>query len=160
MKKIILIAAALFFIYGCKKLKNDVDDSEHPITDLNHITAVANGKNFAADTYVASGNVSNTGLYSITGTNAVAAGKPAIYLSGKVKTGTYAFGTLPLNETQSATYEFNKVKYRAISGTMVIAEIDTLKNLKKLVGTFSFNTDTVKGIFYKITEGNIYYTEN
>jgi hypothetical protein len=159
MKKIILIAAALFFIYGCKKLKNNVDDTEHPISELNQLTAAISGKTFAADTYVTSANLSNSGLYSITGTAGVVNGKPAISLSGKVKAGTYAFGTLPASETQSATYELNKVKYHAVSGTMVITEIDTLKSVKKLIATFNFRTDTIKGAFYQVTEGNVIYSE-
>jgi PBP1b-binding outer membrane lipoprotein LpoB len=159
MKKIILIAGILFFLYGCKKAKNNVNDTEHPVTILNQLTAVANGKTFAADTYVTSANVSNTGVYSIKGTAAVVNGMPAISFWGKVKTGTYTFGTLPAAETQSAIYELNKVKYRAISGTMVITEIDTLKSVKKLIATFNFNTDTVKGTFYEVTEGNVIYSE-
>jgi hypothetical protein len=160
MKKIILIASILlFFMYGCKKSNNNVDDTEHPIIVVNQLTAVANGKTFTADTYVNSVNPSNNGLYLIKGTAAASVGIPAISIWGKVKAGTYTFGTLPAAETQSATYEINKVKYYAVSGTMVITEIDTLKSLKKLIATFNFNTDTVKGSFYEVTEGNVIYSQ-
>lgn len=160
MKKVIFITLALISVYGCKKLKNSVDDTETPLSELNQLTAVINGKSFSADSYGTSVNVSNSGLYFMSATATVSTGSPAISLSGKVKTGTYTFGSLPTNETQSATYEINKVKYRALTGTMVIAEIDTLKVLKKLVATFNFKTDTVKGVSYQVTEGNVIFNEN
>jgi hypothetical protein len=157
MKKIILIAFAAISVCGCKKYE-PID--QEPTPEPNHLTAVVNAKTFSADAYTTALNVSGSGLYSLTGTSTVSVGSPTFSFSGKVKTGTYTFGTLPANETQTATYEFNKVKYHAVSGTMVITAIDTLKSLKKLEATFNFKTDTVKGVSYDITEGNIYFTGN
>jgi hypothetical protein len=157
MKKIILIALTAFSVYGCKKYSPIETD---PTPEPNHLTAVVNVKTFTADSYSTSLNVSNSGLYSLTGTSTVNVGNPAFSFSGKVKTGTYTFGTLPANETQTVTYEFNKVKYHAVSGTMVITAIDTLKNLKRLEATFNCKTDTVKGVSYEVTEGSVYFTQN
>jgi hypothetical protein len=157
MKKIILIAITVFSVYGCKKYSPLETD---PTPEPNHMTAVVNVKTFTADSYNASLNVSNSGLYVLTGASTVNVGNPAFSFSGKVKTGTYTFGTLPANETQVATYEFNKVKYHAVSGTMVITAIDTLKILKRLEATFNFRTDTVKGTSYEVTEGSIYFMQN
>lgn len=157
MKKIALIACAMVAVCGCKKYEPIETD---PTPEPNHLTATVNVKTFSADTYSTSLNVSGSGLYYLTGTSTVSVGSPAFSFSGKVKAGTYTFGTLPANETQAATYEFNKVKYHAVSGTMVITAIDTLKSLKKLEATFNFRTDTVKGISYEITDGSIYFTGN
>jgi hypothetical protein len=158
MKKVILIALALLSIYGCKK-GQPIEPIE-PLPEPNHLTAVVqHGKTFTADSFGTSVNILSPGLYFLTGTSTASAGSPSISLSGKVKTGTYTFGTLPANETQTATYEINKVKYKAISGTMVILAIDTLQVLKRLEATFSFKTDTVKGVSYDVTEGNLYFTE-
>ncbi len=158
MKKIILIALTLFSVCGCNKKYEPVEPDPNP--EPNHLTAVVNVKTFSADTYTTALNVSNSGLYYLTATSNVSVGKPAFSFAGKVKAGTYTFGTLPEKETQTAVYEFNKVKYHAVSGTMVIMAIDTLTSLKKLEATFNFKTDTVNGTSYEITEGSIYYNGN
>lgn len=155
MKKIVLSALVCVSICACKKKDETPVPTAPTSSSTRHCTATVNGSAFSADSY---GSFS-TGLpyYNITCSNQTT-GNPQIQLSGKFETGVHPVGVAP--NYYSGMYRINNVTYTAVSGSFNITRNDTTTSgpyVEHYTATFEFNTDTIGGVSYQVTNGSIDY---
>lgn len=157
MKKTVLITLSIFALYSCKKKDTTPTPTNTTPTSTKHCTAKINGGAFAADSYssFSFGNILTQ--YNISAFTAQGAGSPTIQLSGNIQTGVHPVGSYP--DYYSGSYTINNVTYTAKTGSFNITTLDTLNgSVKHFTATFNFNTDTISGVSYQITEGDINYS--
>jgi hypothetical protein len=154
MKKVVYASLIVVLLYACKKQEDVIKEPETP-KNAEHLTATVNGASFTADTHGCLSSVLPSGIrFYYQGTGNLIAGTPAINLSGSIKKGTFQFGKGIYVNT--ASYTIDKVKYSAIRGSMTVTEIDsTEKAISYLKATFEFETDTIKGVSFKVTNGDV-----
>lgn len=150
MKKTALACLMIAGLLSCKKDK-DKDPEPTPVELPTIVSAVINGEAKKCNTSCFSSSKSGgmrSAYFYINGIN------ESIYFSPDdfPAPGTYSlvkFGDPYLMYSKNNTY------YRAVSGTIVITQIDTSANgvINKLNATFNFKTDTTAGVFFNITDG-------
>jgi hypothetical protein len=150
----------VFVIVSCKKKEGSKETS--PATSTNTtsstknkiITAKVNGQNWSSSEY--GWSMAKMGnLYSFNAQTSFNNPFSSISVSTSYTTGVINLtGTWPF-EIRYTTEQ--GVKYSSISGTLNIIEFDTTGSsiAKKFKGSFSFLTDTINGVSYTITDGNI-----
>jgi hypothetical protein len=157
MKKIILITFICLSIAACKKK----EETPTPLVTapVKHCTAKVNGVAFSANYYASSG--SSHKWYDITGSLGYTPPETSIRFTGKTALGIHTLGLYP--NDYIGIYTINNVSYYSISGTINITAIDTSNTSnplpKKISALFNFNTDTLSGVSYQITDGDINYVE-
>lgn len=159
--KNILLAFVLIGIFSCKKKKDDTTEETPPVvtpTKGNTMTAKVNGNawaimgnNTSSAKIDQSMNSGSPKQYVFIGRSESSLYKNAIWLYTPFTTGTVDLRTTP---GCSAIYFDNSgVGYYIKSGSMNIATMDTSK--VKFKATFSFITDSIGNVGYKIDEGAI-----
>ncbi|MES2284466.1 MAG: hypothetical protein V4547_02175 [Bacteroidota bacterium] len=158
MKKVVLSALVFVSIFACKKEKTPVT----PVVTgpTKHCTATVNGSAFTAGYYTLSGGGDHI-FYDISADTGVLPGptQPTIRLEGKIQTGIHALGLPAWPNVYTAIYKKDNVNYYSVSGSINISAFDTSGTtiLKHFTATFNFNTDTIAGTSYQITNGDIDY---
>jgi len=153
MKKKFLIAALVATLFACKKEKTETPASLGGTPGkTKHCTATVNGSSFAADSY---SSIIPYG-YVINAFN-LSSGQPTIIVQGQCAIGTYSIFPFSPNRV---SYKINNVTYTGTSGSINVTQIDTTGGyVKELEATFIVNTDTISGVSYQITNGDIYYKQ-
>ncbi len=152
MKHLILPSLFLLMIFSCKK-KQDTEPQPEPAPLPNQVYVKINGEekkcNMACFYGSNSGNSRST-YFNLEGTT------DKIYFGcfELPKPGTHE---LILNKQPTMIYIKNNAYYKAMSGTLVISDIDTSSGgvINKMVASFNFKTDSASSEIYTITDGSI-----
>lgn len=167
MKKTNLLIALLVssaLILSCKK-KDKTSDSEPTSSTtttttggtpahVNTFTAVVNGQNWSTVSYL----TFHAGYsYGVTGQSANNNPYTVISSAFSYTTGTFALSKFGLYNMRYID-QANTI-YKSRNGTLTISELDTSATggLIKVKATFSFQTDTVNGQTYNLTQGVVDY---
>ena len=152
MKKILFGTLLCLSFWACKK--EEAPASPAAPSQTKSCTATVNGTAFSANSY--SSITTTVPHYNISCSNQ-SSGNPTIQLNGLFQTGIHPVGIYP--NYFSGTYRINNVNYTAVSGNFNISKNDTLSGhvVSHFTATFNFNTDTIAGVSYQITNGAIDY---
>ncbi len=173
MKKSIMVFSialiASTVILSCKK-KEEPAPAPAPVNNtppahVNKMTAKVNNADWAMASqngYFATFVSSAGGNYSFGAQNSFNSPYTFISVSFNYTTGLVTFGQTLDN---SARYkDANGTNFTARTGTLNISNVDTVNSkgsiFAKLSATFSFNTDTIGGTSYQITNGVIDYQKS
>ena len=166
MKRIILFTSLLSVILiSCSKKDNSTPSSSSNATNTTtpsqQVTATVNGVSFvSAAKYGFSKGSMGSGVFityflTVT-TDYTNSAKPHMQLNfpgNKIHTGSFPLVQDYVNI--GAIYSENGTDYNAAGGTINITAIDTAdRTISKFTATFSFNTDTIAGKHFSITNGN------
>ena len=153
-RSVIVILFILALLTGCKK-KDKKEESTTPTTTTPvsyQISAKVNGvEEHCNDCYSA---VYSGGFRDCVLNLNSSAEQIWITWDSLPVTGTY---TLVKYGRPSVSYQKNSSFYNALTGTLNLTSVatSTYGDVSQITATFNFKTDTLKGQFFNITEGNI-----
>ncbi len=146
------ISIGVMLFASCKKQEDTPAATTPPVTPVT-LTAAVGGSNVSG-TYISwstSGNLKNVN-WALANNNSIG------FTSTQPVAGTYS---LSFTGNQFFSMYYNGKNFSSKTGTVNITQIDTVadKHIKTLKATFSFNTDTVSGVSYSVSNGVINWTE-
>jgi len=153
MKKLLVFMPLLIAAVSCKK---DLPPVVAPTLPVKQLSVKVNGSAEGCSTCYGGSSSGGTqeANFAISSNEAV-----RLFFEGIPPAGTYSLSSS--NYSVSMIYEringLSYTYYHAVSGSIAITSIDTSSHgvVNKLAATFNFQTDTIGGQAYAVTDGTI-----
>lgn len=163
MKAIYIALTTIIIAFSsCKKTETKTETETSTATSNTYqVTAQVNSTAFNSATMGVSSSGYNGGfgwVYIISATTDVSnSQKPRIQFTFQPSHLTTGVKSISKNTSDlKATFSENGATFTGVNGSMNVTAIDTAnKKIKKLVGTFSFQTDTISSNSKNVTSGNV-----